>query len=310
MLNPLHLRTLVAVLRTGSFADAARELGYTGSAVSQQVAALERATRLTLFDREAQRVRPTPAAYALADQSREVLADLARLDNHVAEVTGGSIGLLRVGSFPTASEWLLPQWLSSRRELFPHLALHLDEGEPHVIAPLVADGELDLGLVYRYELVPRRWPDNVACVPLLDDELVILVAETNPLADRAVLDVGDLRDQMWINTADQADGTRCLGLLAAQRGFEPKVDYRSNNYAVIRGLVAADLGIALTPSLGFRAGTGVVARPMSERLCRHIEIVHRAKGLNPAVPTAVAGLQQTAAALAAEVPGIRTPTRA
>ncbi|GAB3624395.1 LysR family transcriptional regulator [Mariniluteicoccus endophyticus] len=309
-MNPLHLRTLMAVLRTGSFADAARQLGYTGSAVSQQMAALERATRLTLFDREAHSVRATPAAHALADQAREVLADLERLDNDVAAVVEGTVGKLRVGSFPSVSEWMLPQWLSSRRELFPNLALHLDEGEPHEIVPLVEDGELDLGLVYRYDMVPRTWPRSLVTTPLLEDELVVLVAETNPLAAATVVDIGDLADHMWINTSDAADGTQCLGVLAARYRFEPKVDYRSNNYAVIRGLVAADLGIALTPSLGYHAGAGVVAKKMSERLYRHIEVVHRRKGINPAVPTAIRGLQETARGLAETIPGVNAPAAA
>lgn len=310
MLNPLHLRTLIAVLRTGSFADAARELGYTGSAVSQQMASLERATRLTLFDREARSIRPTPSAHALAEKSRDVLADFARLDEHLASVTDGSVGLLRVGSFPTASEWLLPQWLSGRREQYPNLALHLDEGEPQKIVPLVADGELDIGLVYRYQFVPRRWPASIAAVPLLDDEMVVLTARDNPLAEADTLDIADLADRMWINTSDESDCSACLGALAARHGFTPKVDYRSNNYAVIRGLVAADLGIALTPSLAYHGDEGVVARPLARPVSRRIEIVHRRRGMNPAVPTAIHGLVETARALTRTVPGVRVPETA
>src|SRR5699024_9840120 len=108
MLNPVHLQTLITVLRTGSFADAARELGYTGSAVSQQVARLERSARVTLFDRSARSITPTPAAELLASRSREVLATIRDLEDDVLAIAKGRLGTLRVGSFPTASERLLP----------------------------------------------------------------------------------------------------------------------------------------------------------------------------------------------------------
>ncbi|TQL62523.1 LysR family transcriptional regulator [Propioniferax innocua] len=307
MLNPVHLHTLVTVLRTGSFADAARSLNFTASAISQQMAALERASRLTLFEREAHSVTPTPAAMVLATHARAVLADMEDLENKVAEMVGGSAGLLRVGSFPTINSRLLPRWLSARRELYPELALQLDEGEPEMILTLLADGELDLGLVYRYDLVPRAYPRTLTAIPLLIDEVVVMVAEGNPLAKREVLDMATLSEEMWINTSDSADGTQCLQALAAQHGFIPKVDYRSNNYAVIRGLVSVDLGIALMPSLAVREGQGAVSRPLAAPIYRRIDIVHRRTMTNAAVPEAIRGLLVAAGELAEDIPGISLP---
>ena len=89
MINPLHLRSLAAVLRTGSFATAAQELGYTPSAVSQQVSALERETQLVLFERAARSVRPTPAAELLAQRSGEVLALLEAASSTARAGCGG-----------------------------------------------------------------------------------------------------------------------------------------------------------------------------------------------------------------------------
>ena len=108
MLEPLHLRTLSTVLQTGSFAAAARRLGYTPSAVSQQIAALERAIRLPLFEREARSIRPTPAAAFLSTRGQEVLATLGALQDDLRGLADGSIGTVRLGSFPTAGEHLLP----------------------------------------------------------------------------------------------------------------------------------------------------------------------------------------------------------
>lgn len=86
MLNTLHLRTLIVVLRTGSFAEAARQLGYTGSAVSQQMASLERAVKMSLFERDAHGIRPTPAAGFLAQRAQEVLAAVGTFEGEVRHV--------------------------------------------------------------------------------------------------------------------------------------------------------------------------------------------------------------------------------
>lgn len=325
VLNPVHLRTLVTVLRTGSFADAARTLGFTGSAVSQQMAALERSTRLTLFEREPHRIQPTPAALTLATHAREVLAGLENLDERLAEVVGGVAGLLRVGSFPTASAELLPRWLAARRELYPNLALRLDEGEPDEVIALLVDGELDLGVVYRYDLVPRAFPSGLISVPLLVDELQVMMVASHALARPAAtdvpsgsdsrvraatdgsIDIGDLAEDMWINTDARSDCSACLAAVAAQHGFIPKVDYRSNNYDVIRGLVAAGLGVALVPSLAARAADGVVCRPLMTPLYRSVDLVYRRRVQNAAVPEAIRGLRAAAADLAGELPGVRLP---
>src|SRR3712207_3482572 len=158
MLNPLHLRTLTTVLQTGSFALAARRLGYTPSAVSQQIAALERAARLPLFERAARSIRPTPAATYLAAHGQEAIGALGSLQEDPGGLAEGTSGTVRLGSFPTASEHLLPTALASLAVSHASVEVLLDEGEPVELAPRVHDGDLDLALVYRYTRVPARYP--------------------------------------------------------------------------------------------------------------------------------------------------------
>jgi DNA-binding transcriptional LysR family regulator len=119
MLKPLHLLTLKAVVHSGSFAVAARDLGYTASAVSQQISALEKESGLVLFEREAHGIRPTAAAHRLVDLSARVLAALDDLDHEVRELAGGATGRLRLGSFPTADVRLVPSALSAFVEAHP-----------------------------------------------------------------------------------------------------------------------------------------------------------------------------------------------
>src|SRR5881628_4146083 len=102
MLRLDHLATLQTVLRRGSFADAARELGYTASAVSQQIGALERNTGLALFEREAKSIRPTTAAHHLMESSRTLLADADALWEEIRRLATGQSGRVRLGAFATA----------------------------------------------------------------------------------------------------------------------------------------------------------------------------------------------------------------
>jgi DNA-binding transcriptional LysR family regulator len=181
MLDPLHLRTLTTVLQTGSFAVAARQLGYTPSAVSQQIAALERAVRLPVFERGARSVRPTPAAALLAVRGQEVLAALGVLQDDLRAFAEGSSGRGPLGSFPTASRYLLPGALAASH---PAVEVVLDEGEPDELAPRVRGGDLDIALVHRYTRVPGRRPRALSVTPLLREDPVLLLPAGRPLAGR------------------------------------------------------------------------------------------------------------------------------
>ena len=176
MTNLLHLRTFLAVLRTGSFAEAARSLGYTGSAVSQQVSSLERSVRMTLFERDAHGIRPTPSADFLAGRAQEVLAAVASFEDEVKAMSVGNLGQVRLGSFPTASQQLLPSSLATFARTNAGVRIDLDEGEPETLVPLLLDRDLDLAIVYHYDLVPQTWPKARTAGALLHVGLVLLLA--------------------------------------------------------------------------------------------------------------------------------------
>lgn len=281
MLNPLQLQTLQAVLRTGSFADAARELGYTGSAVSQQIAALERATRTQLFERGAHGVSPTPMAHFLAERANQVLGQLRTLEDDIVLRQRGTIGRIRVGSFPTAAERLLPAALSRFRYTHPGVAVHLNEGEPDELFGLLEAHELDVALVYRYGAVPTRVPRDLDAVQLLREGLFLLLPDSHPRRDdRDGITVDRLQGESWITARAGTAGASTLRRLCADAGFEPTIAHRSNNYSVIHGLVAAGLGIAVVPELSLRPVEGVAAvRLDSEKAYRDVLAVR-----SPTVP--------------------------
>ena len=258
MLNPIHLETLQAVMHTGSFADAARRLGYTGSAVSQQIATLERQIGTKLFERDAHGVRPTTAAEFIAGRALAALGTLRALENDIALLVRGATGRLRLGSFPTCNERLMPAALARFSTGCPGVDLHLEEGEPGELIPMLRAHDLDVAVVYHYGRTPRRWPRDMPVEPLLREDLLLLspphLEITSP-ADTATL--AELRDETWIAPQTGTAGATTLLRLCADAGFEPNISFRSNNYAVIHGLVAAGFGLAIAPALGCRPTPGV-----------------------------------------------------
>ncbi|GAA1868908.1 LysR family transcriptional regulator [Pseudonocardia ailaonensis] len=293
MLNPIHLRTVAAVVRTGSFAAAAKELGYTSSAVSQQIASLEHDVRLVLFERRARSIAPTPAATFLADRSIEVLALLDDLQDAVGELAGGERGRLRIGSFPTASEHLLPGAIAELAARLPHVGIELEEAEPDTLVPRVSDRLLDVALVYEYDLVPRAWPRNLHRSVLLSEDLVLLLPQDHRLSGEVRL--SELAGETWISTAAGTSGSECLLRLCAAQGFIPRVAFRTNDYDVVRRFVGAGLGVALVPRLGAAGDPHTrrvaVAGPNAQR---HILAVRRRVGGSPLAAAALAALTRAA----------------
>ena len=292
MLNPVHLRTLIEVVKTGSFAEAARRLGYTSSAVSQQISAFERAVGVPLFEREAHSIRPAGAALLIADRGGELLAALDGFEHEVKAMVQGLRGRLRIGTFPTASARIVPKVLARLQAELPDAEIRLDEAEPDDVLPLVLTGELDLALVYAYDLVPRTWPEELTVLPLLDESLLVMVPAGHQAAKNNVR-LEDLKDERWIASRDGTSGATCLTRLCAAAGFAPKIAFRSNDYEVVQSLVAAGVGVALVPALGHKELAGTHAMPLRHKpLRRHVHVVHRTANTNPLLRDAVNALQE------------------
>lgn len=302
MLNPIHLRTLAAVVRAGSFADAARRLGYTSSAVSQQVSALERALRMPLFEREAQSIRPTAAAEFLAARAHDVLSTLGALEDEMQGLSEGTAGRLRLGSFPTASERLLPGAIARFVRDRGGVDIELDEAEPEELVHRLQDGDLDLALVYRYDLVPRSWPRSLSSVDLLHEDLVVLLTPTHPHFGRSDVPLAELGDDVWVSSREGTAGAACLRALCAGAGFEPTIGFRSNDYDVLHEFVRSGLGIALAPALSVSDEGATATRLRDVTVRRHVSALHRA-GANPAVGAMVAALHAIAESLTKDSQG-------
>ena len=193
MLDPRRLRVLREVAARGSFSAAAEALAFTQSAVSQQVAALERETATRLVERGVRPVRLTDAGRALLAHAEAVLARLDQAEQELGELAGLRRGRLRIASFPTAIATLVPRAVAHFNQLHPNVELTVVDDHLQGLLPRLARWELDLALIYDH----RALADTAVPLErthLLDDpfDLVVpepdrLTAEHRCLFDRTVL---------------------------------------------------------------------------------------------------------------------------
>src|SRR5919198_917828 len=195
------LEVLCAVARHGSFTAAARAIGYTQSAVSRQVAALEREAGSPLFERLPRGVRPTPAGRVLVEHATVVLARLRSAGEELDALRRLRGGWLRIGAFPTADATLVPLAVTGFRARHPGVHLTLAEGvTPRQLARL-GQGELDLAVVSDY---PPGLPEacGVELVHLLDDPLLLALPRGHHLAAAGEVRLAELAGENWVEGDD------------------------------------------------------------------------------------------------------------
>jgi molybdate transport repressor ModE-like protein len=267
MLDVRRLRVLREVARHGSFSAAADALSYTQSAVSQQVAALERETGTTLLQRGAGGVRLTDAGEALVARADVILAQLADAEQELAAIAGLRGGRVRLASFPSAGATLVTEAVSRFQEQYPEVELSLSEGEPHVTVPSLKRGDFDLAVVFDYDhpRAPDLLSEGLDCLHLMDDPMRVVVPANHPLARRKAIRLEQLADEAWVGGCG---GGLCQAMVldwCADAGFEPNIAFESDDHNVLVGLVAAGVGVALLPQLAVRvAHPGTESRPVAE----------------------------------------------
>lgn len=249
MLDLARLRALHAVSVHGSVAAAAAFLGYTPSAVSQQITKLERETRTPLLERRGRGVALTDEARHLAATAEELLAIVERAETTLEERRGQPTGQLTVGAFASSARGLLPGVLAELAELHPALDVRLREVDPHLSIDLVARGAIDLAVAHDWDIAPLPAPEGVEQAVIGDDRCDLLVPAGHPLAARSSLRREELAGQRWIC---QPPGTVCHDWLVRTlraAGCEPDLAHQAEENHTQLALVAAGLGIAMMPRL-------------------------------------------------------------
>ncbi|MEU8432151.1 LysR family transcriptional regulator [Streptomyces sp. NPDC029216] len=248
MIEARHLRILRAVAGTGSFSAAARELGCTQPAVSQQMRALELSAGTPLLVRTGREMRLTQAGEALVRHAAGILAGLTAAEEEVAAIAGLRAGRVRLVSFPSGSSTLVPTALAAMRAEHPGTRISLVEAEPPRSVEMLREGDCDLALAFSYggARAGAEWEDLVV-TPLLTDRLVGLVPEGHRLAGAGRVGMAELADEPWIAGCPRC--RRHLVEVCEGAGFTPRIDFATDDYPAVVGLVGAGLGVAVLPEL-------------------------------------------------------------
>jgi DNA-binding transcriptional LysR family regulator len=249
MLDVRRLRVLREVAARGSFSAAAESLAYTQSAVSQQIAALEREAGTTLVDRSARGVRLTDAGRALVQHADVILARLADAEAELEAIAGLRGGRVRLAAFPSAGATLMPEAIAAFRDRHPAVELTLEPAEPGPAVAKLRAGEVDIALDITVAFRPAP-DDGVDRVHLLDDPMYVVLPEGHPAARKRNLKLEDLAEESWIlgTTASCPDAS--IVLRSCQlAGFEPRIAFNSDDYFAMQGFVAAGVGASFIPDL-------------------------------------------------------------
>lgn len=260
MIEARHLRVLRAVARGGSFSAAARALGCTQPAVSQQMKALELAAGTPLVVRGGRETRLTEAGVALVRHADGILAGLTAAEEEVAAIAGLRAGRVRLVSFPSGTATLVPGAVAEMRAAHPGTEVSLVEAEPPRSVEMLRAGDCDIALAFRYADAEESW-DDLVVRPLLADPLVGVVPPGHPLAGADGVGLGELAGERWIAGCPRCR-THLVGL-CARAGFAPRIDFATDDYPAVVGLVAAGVGVTVLPRLALESvrarGVAVVA---------------------------------------------------
>src|SRR5689334_22557204 len=311
MLDAHRLRLLSEFAERGSIAATAAALGYTPSAVSQQLTALEREAGAVLLDRTARSAELTDAGWRLAGHARRILAMIEAAEADLSAREQEPQGRVVVTAFPTAAAAFAPALAHSLR-VHPGLTLLLRQTQRAEGLRPVRSGEADIALVDDWSgRLPGQQPQNqqglLAFHRLLRDPLVLVLPRAHPVTGRSRIQMRALREEAWMVTPEGEPSRQAVDRLFANAGGAPPVSWEFEGLGTILSLVAQGIGIAAVPRLALAAGAARVAvRELPGAVpARDVYAVVRASSVRrPATSAALAALhaaaeslpQQTAAA--------------
>src|SRR3954467_2704183 len=222
MLDVKRLRVLREVAAQGSFSAAAEALSFTQSAVSQQVAALEREAGAKLVERRARGIRLTPAGQALVSHADAILARLDDAEQELAAIAGLKGGRLPTAGFQSAGATLVPRALAEFHRRHPDIDLSATTAELPQAHELLRSGEIDVAIVMDFEAQPMLFGD-LDTEHLLDDSYYVALPSTHPLADKPRVKLLDLAEEDWINACPGSTCDQVVLNACRSAGFDPHV---------------------------------------------------------------------------------------
>jgi DNA-binding transcriptional LysR family regulator len=305
MLDVRRLLVLREVGRQPSLSAAAAALAYTPSAVSQQIAALERELGVGLVERGARGAALTDAGRVLVRHADEIFGRIRTAEEELQALGGLETGRLRLGAFSTACAVLVPRAVVAFRARHPGVEVGLTELDPEEALAQLRARELDIALVYEFPVEQPAALDGLDYVHLLDDRLYVGLPPSHRLARRRRLRLAELAGEPWVQGVYRGSTLQVLPAACRSAGFEPNIVFRSDDHMAVQGFVAAGLGVAVVPQLTVPIARGDLAiRPLEvegDLLTRRVGVAIPAGPYRPAATVAmVAVLEEVCAVLRAE----------
>lgn len=240
--------TLREVAAHGSITAAAEALGYTTSAVSQQIAKLEKEAGQPLVERHARGIVLTEAGRSVVRHAERIMVELQAADAELAEIRGLRAGVLAIGTFPTAGSSLLPLLVKEFKTRHPGVNLTVLSGRFARLVDALRRRETELSLLWDYEW--NRIDDpTLTYHHLMNDPTMLLVSEHHRFADRDSININELRQEAWVVRVDDHPVAQTLEKLCAQGGFTPRTSVFAHDYGEVQAMVAVELGVAIAPRL-------------------------------------------------------------
>lgn len=297
MIEIAALRALVAVGQQGSVVAASQAMGYSPSAVSQQIKKLEKQSGVTVLERHGRGVLLTDRGIALAEYGRRILGELEELQATLLADPAKPSGVLRLVGFSTACRGLVGPML---RKLDAGLEVRVVAEDPREAVQRVATGEADLGVVHNWHSVPLVIPENMVHEDLCLDTADVLLNSAHPLASQTAVEPSDLVDERWISTPAGAICNEALLAILAGLGRVPDIRIYDPDFSTHIAMVQQGVAVALVPRLGRpELPAGVVAVPVVNPMQqRQVGIVYRKTMMaSPSIRYVVRLLQDVAAGL-------------
>jgi molybdate transport repressor ModE-like protein len=262
MLDLKRLRVLAEVARQGSFSGAAEALYMSQSAVSQQVATLEKEVGMPLLERTRQGPKLNDAGEGLVCHAEAAMARLDQAEHELKAIAGLEGGELRLASFPSASGTLLTEALTEFGARHPSVRLSVTEAEPEQSVPKLRAAEVDLAIVFDYPSLPSDEERDVERVPVLTESMYLALPKGHPMAKADRVRLADLADEAWLCGVCPSSCGDVVKQACRDAGFEPRIGFESDEYQVLQAYVAAGLGFTLLPDLALPTlRSDLVVRP-------------------------------------------------
>jgi DNA-binding transcriptional LysR family regulator len=301
MYDVRRLRLLRELAARGTVTAVAEALAYTPSAVSQQLAQLERDAGVALTERAGRGVRLTEAGRRLAGHADAVIARLEAAEADLAALSANATGRLRIAVFQTAAVALVLPALEGLLATHPGVRAEVIEVEAEESLPGLRLGDFDLVVAEEYEHAPRRRDAAVERAELCRDRMLVALPGRHPLARQERIELAELAGEAWVTAREgTAFGAMLVRACRSRGGFEPEILHRTNDLRLLSEIVARGLAVGLMPSLGlFWIVDGVVVRPLAgPPLDRRIFTCVRAgTGARPALRALDAALARRVAEL-------------